>query len=150
MHPRPPAPGTSLGLKLYLPGSSAVEFVAGVVRERFTSGREVGFWADFTTLSKRVKERIAALLGSTPPGGEIRRAMPRYTTRLRVSFASERDFVLEYAANISAGGMFVQTDSPPEMDTVVKLLLELPDGGRPAAVEAQVVHLVAPGSSKLS
>ena len=71
-----------------------------------------------------------------------RRAFPRYRARFAVRFSSVQDFVLEYAANISAGGVFVFTDHPPEMDAVITVVLELPDGGAPVACKALVVHRV--------
>ncbi len=75
--------------------------------------------------------------------GKNRRTFPRYRARFAVRFQSVQDFVLEYAANISAGGVFVGTDFPPEMDSVITVVLELPDGGPPVTCKAQVVHRVS-------
>ena len=77
-----------------------------------------------------------------------RRAFPRYRARFAVRFSSVQDFVLEYAANISAGGVFVLTDHPPEMDAVITVVLELPDGGAPVACKALVVHRVTPQQAR--
>jgi uncharacterized protein (TIGR02266 family) len=76
-------------------------------------------------------------------GGKNRRTFPRYRARFAVRFQTVQDFVLEYAANISAGGVFVVTDFPPDMDSVITVVLELPDGGAPVTCKAQVVHRVS-------
>jgi uncharacterized protein (TIGR02266 family) len=73
-----------------------------------------------------------------------RRAFPRYQARFQVGWSTVQDFVLEYAANISVGGVFVQTEGPPELDQIVTVSLRLP--GSDAAVETKgvVVHRVSP------
>jgi uncharacterized protein (TIGR02266 family) len=73
-----------------------------------------------------------------------RRAFPRFRARFAVRFATVQDFVLEYAANISAGGVFVLTDHPPEMNSFITVVMELPGGGDPVTARAQVVHRVTP------
>jgi uncharacterized protein (TIGR02266 family) len=79
------------------------------------------------------------LAGDVPKN---RRSYPRYRARFAVHFETVQEFVLEYAANISAGGVFVVTDFPPEMDQVITVVLELPDGRPPVPCKAQVVHRV--------
>jgi|GEM_PF-756197 len=77
-----------------------------------------------------------------PAPADPRRTFPRYNARFAVRFASVQDFVLEYAANISAGGVFVQTEAPPDLETVVRVAMELPGGGLPVEAKAVVVHRV--------
>ena len=77
-----------------------------------------------------------------------RRTFPRYRARFAVRFSSVQDFVLEYAANISAGGVFVLTDHPPDMNAVITVVMELPDGGAPVVCKALVVHRVTPQQAK--
>lgn len=84
----------------------------------------------------------------TETAGEDRRAFPRLDARFAVRFATLRDFVLEYAANISAGGVFVRTDRPPELEAVVEVALELPGEGPPARAKAVVVHRVTPEEAR--
>jgi uncharacterized protein (TIGR02266 family) len=94
--------------------------------------------------------------GAAPAAGDVvlagdainRRAFPRYRARFAVRFSSVQDFVLEYAANISAGGVFVVTDHPPEMDAVITVVLELPGGGEPVNCKALVVHRVTKEEAK--
>ena len=72
-----------------------------------------------------------------------RRSFPRHRSRFVVRFDSVQDFVLEYAANISAGGVFVATEFPPPMDSVISVTLELPGEAQPVIARAQVVHRVS-------
>jgi uncharacterized protein (TIGR02266 family) len=67
----------------------------------------------------------------------------RYPTSLPVVFFAPEKFQPEYAANISAGGMFLRTDRKLPVGAVVSVALELPDGDRPAPVQGKVVHVVA-------
>src|SRR5207237_6060946 len=63
---------------------------------------------------------------------------------LPVRYATVEDFVLEYAANISAGGVFIKTASPPPLEAAVRVRLELPDGGAPLEAKGVVVHRFEP------
>jgi hypothetical protein len=47
--------------------------------------------------------------------------------------------------NLSAAGLFIHTDAPPEIDQIVQVILELPDGKPPAEVQAIVLRRVLPG-----
>ncbi|MFL5311692.1 MAG: TIGR02266 family protein [Myxococcales bacterium] len=165
---RPPKPGSQVALKLYLPGSPQAEEATAVVRE-WRSAPEGGYWAEFVEPSQPLRERIASLLQRreraaasgppTPTGGGMslarkplddpRRAFPRVETRFGVRFGNVQDFVLEYAANISAGGVFVQTENPPELHSVVTVTMELPDGGEPVEAKGVVVHRVSPQDAKV-
>ena len=174
---QPPPDGTRIQLKLYLPGTCEAEKIVGVVRDPVHAEAESGFWAEFVAGSPRSRERIAALIGvraaavceAAPLDEKVaigtvelrrgpasaaedstinRRTFPRYDVRFAVRFASVQDFVLEYAANISAGGVFVRTDAPPPMESVVEVSLDLPGGGLPAKAKALVVHRVTPEQAR--
>ena len=156
----PPPAGTAIRLKLYLPGSPLENEVSAVVRERLDSG----FWAEFVGLATSERSRIDELLrrrarrdDALPIGAvalqpapveDSRRTFPRYNARFAVRFATVQDFVLEYAANISAGGVFVVTNDPPEMDAIVRVMMELPGGGPSVEAKAVVVHRVTPAEAK--
>lgn len=161
----PPEPGTQLALKLYLPGSRDGVEAAGVVEEVFTDAQEAGFRARFTGLSAGARERIEDVLGrreraaAAKPIGAIsvqpldgaddaRRAFPRHNARFAVRFATVQDFVLEYAANISAGGVFVSTSDPPPLETVVRVEMELPGAGGSVPARALVVHRVTEAEAR--
>lgn len=77
-----------------------------------------------------------------------RSATARYPTSLRVVFFTPEKLEPGYAANISAGGLFLRTDANFAVGARVSVALELPDGDRPAPVEGKVVHVVAPGQAR--
>ena len=148
----PPPAGTALSMKLYLPG----------VREHPKKGGEPGFWAEFVgaadthrtqineVIARRRRAADAKPIGAVAlnPHEEGRRAFPRYNVNFAVRFATVQDFVLEYAANISAGGVFVHTENPPPLKTVVQVEMELPGGGSAVPARGLVVHRVTPTDAK--
>jgi uncharacterized protein (TIGR02266 family) len=154
----PPAAGTPISMRLYLPGSREGVPAGGVIRELAAPGDEPGFWADFRELSESTRALIAETIArrerastakpigavSVKPAEDPRRTFPRYNARFGVRFATVQDFVLEYAANISAGGVFVHTLDPPPLKTVVRVEMELPGGGDPVPARGLVVHRVTP------
>ena len=163
---RPPKVGTQVSIKLYLPGGPHAEEASAVVRE-WRSAPEGGYWAEFVNPPASLRDRITGLLerraraaasGPATPIGAMslarkplddpRRAFPRVEARFGVRFGNVQDFVLEYAANISAGGVFVQTDNPPELHAVVTVTMELPDGGKPVEAKGLVVHRVSRDEAK--
>src|SRR5215831_2427078 len=151
----PPPVGTVLSVKLYLPGSREGVLVEAVVREMAPAVNEPGFWAEFSGLrdseraqileavARRERAAEAVPIGAMavqPAGDDPRRAFPRYSASFPVRFATVQDFVLEYAANISAGGVFVHAADPPPLKTVVRIEMELPGGGEPVPARGLVVH----------
>jgi uncharacterized protein (TIGR02266 family) len=150
----PPPAGTKLAIKLYLPGIADALQVSGVVREHARAGNEPGFWAEFVdpgemqraqigeVIARRERAADALPIGAVAlhPHEDPRRAFPRYKAQFAVRFATVQDFVLEYAANISAGGVFVHTEQPPPLKTLVQVEMELPGGGSPVPARGLVVH----------
>src|SRR5207253_9301412 len=164
---RPPKPGTRISLKLYLPGAPDPEEASAVVGE-WRSAPDSGYWAEFDSPSQALRDRIVFLLerraraaasGPSRPIGAVslaqkplddpRRAFPRVEARFAVRFGNVQDFVLEYAANISAGGVFVQSENPPQLHSVVTVTMELPDGGKPVEAKGLVVHRVSAEEAKV-
>ena len=64
-----------------------------------------------------------------------------------MEFANYPELSVEYASNISKGGLFVRTKTPPEKFSRVKLLVRLPSGEQ-VETEAEVVHVVTPEEAK--
>jgi uncharacterized protein (TIGR02266 family) len=161
----PPPAGTVIAMKLYLPGSREAVQVGGVIREVTPPGVEAGFWADFEQPAEEASRQIAEVIArreraaEAKPIGAVavqplegeedpRRAFPRYNAKFAVRFGTVQDFVLEYAANISAGGIFVATQEPPPLKTVVRVEMELPGGGGPVPARGVVVHRVTPEDAR--
>jgi uncharacterized protein (TIGR02266 family) len=152
----PPAVGTALEIKLYLPGSRDSVQLAAVVREQSGADQDPGFWADFVQPGEAQRARIAEVMArrkraadakpigavAVLPHEDPRRTFPRYKAQFAVRFATVQDFVLEYAANISAGGVFVHTEQPPPLKTVVQVEMELPGNRDPVPARGLVVHRV--------
>ncbi|HEX4386250.1 MAG TPA: TIGR02266 family protein [Myxococcales bacterium] len=153
----PPLKGTLIAMKLYLPGRRDGLAAQGLVRE-VTPGSDAGFWADFHQLGMPEQAEIVELLArreraaAAKPIGAIavqpiseddaRRAFPRIPARFAVRFATVQDFVLEYAANISAGGVFVHSPNPPPLKSIVRVEMQLPGGGPAVPARGVVVHRV--------
>ncbi len=203
--PVPPASGTRLSLRLYLPGEVTPEELTAIVRAAVASGDSKirGFWAEFQPGAEPSQVRIAryleqlakeprvtqpvltpppprpsltpsggvarltpssgtsTVLGQikgarlpasllAPPSGAEKRTAPRVEIAqpIAVRFGSVEEFVLEYAANISAGGVFIRCLAPPPLQTKVHVRLELPDGGPPAEVDGLVLHRLTPSQVK--
>ena len=143
----PPRPGERISMRLYLAGDQTVQ-VTATVRPRTGKETGMGFWVDFAK-DIGVQARIARALGMVeqPARPMDRRATPRYAARFAVRFGSVDEFRREYATNISAGGLFIRTDDPPQMEAVVTVVLELP-GGPPVEAKAVVVHRVTQEEAK--
>ncbi|HZX97619.1 MAG TPA: TIGR02266 family protein [Myxococcales bacterium] len=153
----PPPARTAVRLKLYLPGTRECVQALAVVHEHAVPGMEPGFWAHFVevgererslieeTIARRERATDAKPIGavSLQPEDDPRRAFPRYQTRFAVRFSTVQDFVLEYAANISAGGVFVHTEQPPPLKTVVSIEMQLPGSDMPVPAKGIVVHVIS-------
>ncbi len=149
----PPAVGDRVVLRLYLPGIAAGDAIQSEVVE--ADGE--GFRARFTGIGDEARRHVAAALAMgaqpvEPPGakahaGENRRYLPRYLDRFRVTLGIGQHRAQRSALNVSASGVFVETEAPPEVDSIVHVILELPDGKPPLEVQAIVLHRVLPGGT---
>lgn len=155
----PPAPGDRVVLRLYLPGMERADSIQSVVRERVTEGRESGFLAGFVDLTPEALQHIRAALErgtadalahpeARARAGENRRLLPRYLDRFRVTLTAGDQSRERASINLSASGVFIGTDEPPELDAIVQVVLELPDGQPPAEVQGIVVRRVASGEGE--
>ena len=151
----PPEAGERVVLRLYLPGISAGDSLEAQVQEVEADG----FRARFVELSGEARAHVQAALAaglSAEPApveplahaGENRRFLPRYLDRFRVTLAVGQHKAQRETLNLSASGVFIQTDTPPSIDQIVQVILELPDGKPPAEAQGIVLHRVLPGQAQ--
>ncbi|HUJ27094.1 MAG TPA: PilZ domain-containing protein [Myxococcales bacterium] len=148
----PPEVGDRVVLRLYLPGIAVGDSIDATVEEAASEG----FRARFDHLSDDAREHLRNALAPggkesyAPPAewaheGENRRLLPRYLDRFRVTLSVGKHKALREALNVSASGMFIESDTPPDVDQIVQVILELPDGKPPPEAQALVLHRVLPG-----
>jgi uncharacterized protein (TIGR02266 family) len=140
-----PRENAQLTLRLTLPDAAGTLDAHGTVTERVPpgqKGKEAGFWVRFDDLDEEVRQALEDALRDRSGGGLTKRTFARVPIRLQVSWPTPRDFLLAYADNISAGGIFVVTNDPPQLHEVVELSLKLPDGDAPAKTNAEVIQRV--------
>jgi len=137
----PPQVGARVSMALYLPNIAVPEVAIGrVARAKAGAPGDAGFWADFIVVDPQARMRISHLLSDRDQKDGNHRGFPRHAVTLAVRFRSARDFVLEHASNISRGGIFIQTDDPPPLETVVQVEVNLPDNPAPVTTNGIVVH----------
>jgi uncharacterized protein (TIGR02266 family) len=139
-----PKEGSSLAIRLTLPDVPQPLDARATVIERVQSnvkGKEAGFWARFDALTPEAAALIEKLLSDrSGPGGSARRTFVRVPVKLEVGWSTAREFLVVYAENISAGGIFVVSQDPPPLREMVELSLKLPDGDPPAKTQAEVIQ----------
>ena len=62
---------------------------------------------------------------------------------VRVDYKTVDELFSEFARNINEGGMFVETDTPPEPGCPVALQFRIPGSAEPIAVMGRVVRISA-------
>ncbi|HMQ09928.1 MAG TPA: TIGR02266 family protein [Oligoflexia bacterium] len=69
------------------------------------------------------------------------RESKRVPVEFKVDFLKEGNFLFENATNISEHGIFLETDQPMELGTVVHLKFTLPDSGVEIEARAEVMWI---------
>lgn len=77
-----------------------------------------------------------------------RRTDARVETELRVEYHSFDEFVVAYTEDISRGGLFMVTESPMPVGSVVRLNLVLPDNGPTVRIIARIAYVLDPKVAK--
>ncbi len=75
------------------------------------------------------------------------RATTRHAATLRTRFKTVAALREEVSHNISARGMFIQTDEAPPLREVVLVCIELPGEREPLEVLAEVMHVMKPAAA---
>ena len=78
------------------------------------------------------------------PVGIERRTNKRLPIRVMVEYNLTEDFLIDYTANVSIGGMFIQTGEPLELGTRFRLRFRIPDRKKPIETYGVVRWVVDP------
>ena len=156
----PPLLGTAVAIRLYLPDGPPEDIDSVVVPEREL--REVGCRVKFLQLAEPQRLRLSRLLAppilapqakpvSQPPrpfapkpGALLRsplarielQALVRVPVKIKVRFESVDEMTERLSVDISAGGMFVRSENPPQVGEEIQLLFTLPGAEAPLACRA--------------
>ena len=76
-----------------------------------------------------------------------RRTNRRLPIRVMVEYETTEDFLIDYTANVSIGGMFIQTKEPLEKGTRFRMRFRLPDRKKLIETYAVVRWVVSPEDS---
>jgi type IV pilus assembly protein PilZ len=76
-------------------------------------------------------------------GARNRRRSDRIELMVRVDYKTVDELFSEFARNINEGGMFVETETPPEPGAAVALQFRIPGSAEPIAVMGRVVRTSA-------
>lgn len=71
---------------------------------------------------------------------------PRVEYELPVAYSSVSGFVTDWAVNLSRGGLYINTDKPLPVETVVRLLVTLPGAHFPVELMGRVTRVNAMGA----
>ena len=77
-----------------------------------------------------------------------RRRWDRVELLVRVDYKTVDELFSEFARNINEGGLFVETDSPPEPGSLVALQFQIPGGREPIQVMGRVVRITGGDASE--
>ena len=76
-----------------------------------------------------------------------RREKKRIPARFKVDYIHEEDYIISFSKDISVDGMFIRTESPPEVGQ--KITIKFPmDDGKKIKVSAHVVWVNMSGAQK--
>jgi type IV pilus assembly protein PilZ len=77
----------------------------------------------------------------TRPAGVERRRFARVDLVVRVDYKTIDELFSEFARNINEGGLYVETDTPPELGSAVALEFKIPGNEEPIQVMGRVVRI---------
>ena len=87
-----------------------------------------------------MKTSVQRFRDDPPAPGPERRRFERIEFVVRVDYKTVDELFSEFARNINEGGMFVETDTPPEPGSPVALQFRIPGSEEPIAVMGRVVR----------
>lgn len=77
----------------------------------------------------------------TQPVCVERRRSSRIDVVVRVDYKTVDELFSEFARNINEGGLYVETDTPPQLGSSVALQFQIPGGTEPIQVIGRVVRI---------
>jgi len=81
-------------------------------------------------------------MAGKPKGNRAdRRHSERENIKIPVDYSAVDAFFSEFTTNINEGGMFIETESPAALDSVVQLQVRLPDLERPIKLGGRVAWI---------
>jgi len=121
--------------------SDTRHLIRGVVlwcRDDDTGTRRTGI--GFLPTEAHVREALLASPAPALPGPErdLTRKQRRYATTLKVTYQTATDFVIDYTRNISTGGIFINSQRPPELGTSILFRLHPPGEDEPIDLPGEV------------
>ena len=72
------------------------------------------------------------------PNAHERRRSGRHDLKIPVDYSAVDAFFSEFTTNINEGGMFVETETPPPLDSTVQLQIRLPELQSPIKLGGRV------------
>jgi len=87
-----------------------------------------------------VKTSVHRVRDDREKSGRERRRSDRVELMVRVDYKTVDELFSEFARNINEGGMFVETETPPEPGAAVALQFRIPGSPEPIAVMGRVVR----------
>lgn len=74
-------------------------------------------------------------------GGAERRRSDRIDLLVRVDYKTVDELFSEFARNINEGGLFVETEQPPELGSPIALQFRIPGAEEPIQAQGRVVRI---------
>jgi uncharacterized protein (TIGR02266 family) len=81
------------------------------------------------------------MAANRPASPSERRRSGREQLKIPVDYSAVDAFFSEFTTNINEGGMFIETETPPPLDSVVALEVRLPDLDLPVKVSGRVAWI---------
>lgn len=136
---------SSVPLELFPPGDADPIRALGTVVHHGLPGQPQGLGLHLA-LTDAARNRLSGIVKRLRigPPPDSRRKDLRVEARLEVIFRTGEEVAREYTQNLSRGGAFVATATPPPLGSLVRLELVLPDGSR-LELPAEVVRVFPPG-----
>ncbi len=96
------------------------------------------------SLDKAQAQGEARLPDDTTDSGADKRTTERLPIRMLVEYESSEDFLIDFTANMSIGGMFIQTTNPLPEKTRFRLRFRIPGREKPVDTVGKVCWVLPP------